>query len=110
MIINWEDFQRVEIRTGTVLQAEIFKEAKKPALKMTIDFGPLGVRKTSAQITHHYNPEELVGKQVLAVTNFPPKQIGPIMSEVLVLGVSDGSGGIVLVRPDLPVQNGERLH
>ena len=109
--ISFDDFMNVDIRTGVVLRAEPFPEARKPAIKMWIDFGPeLGEKKTSAQITAHYTPEGLVGRQVLAVVNFPPRQIGPMRSEVLVLGVSDAEGGIVLLAPDRPVANGERMH
>jgi tRNA-binding protein len=109
--IGAEDFLKVDIRVGTVTRAEPFPEARKPAIKLWIDFGPeLGEKKTSAQITAHYTPDDLSGRQVVAVTNFPPRQIGPVMSEVLVLGLSDPEGGIVLLRPDKPVDNGERLH
>lgn len=110
-MINFEDFAKVEIRVGRVVKAEPFKEAKKPALKLWIDFGPeLGEKKTSAQIAARYQPEDLIGKQVIAVTNFPPKQIGPVMSEVLVLGLGDENGNIVLVSPDHQVPNGRKLH
>lgn len=110
-MINFEDFAKVEIRVGRVTKAEAFKEAKKPALKLWIDFGPeLGEKKTSAQITARYQPDDLIGKQVIAVTNFPPKQVGPIMSEVLVLGLGDENGNIVLVSPDSQVPNGRKLH
>ena len=108
--ITFDDFLKVDIRAGTVLRAEPFPEARKPAIKMWIDFGPeLGKRKTSAQVTAHYTPETLVGKQVMAVVNFPPRQIGPFMSEVLVLGFADADGGIVLSAPDIGVPNGERM-
>ncbi|HEX2167982.1 MAG TPA: tRNA-binding protein [Longimicrobiales bacterium] len=110
MTIGYEDFQRVEIRTGRVERAEPFPEARRPALKLWIDFGPdIGVRKTSAQITRHYSPEDLPGRMVLAVTNFAPKQIGSFMSEVLVLGVPDADGEVVLVKPDHDVPVGGRL-
>ncbi len=110
-MITYEDFLKVDIRTGTVVDVQEFPEAKKPALKLVIDFGSeIGRKKTSAQITHLYNKEKLMGKQVLAVVNFPPKQIGSFMSEVLVLGVSSNSGAIVLIRPDNDVSNGQRLH
>ena len=109
--ISFDDFLKVDIRVGRVLRAEPFPEARKPAIKMWIDFGPeLGERKTSAQITAHYTPESLQGRQVLAVTNFPPRQIGPFMSEVLVLGLADADGEIVLLTPDTPVPDGERMH
>ncbi|MEO1720819.1 MAG: tRNA-binding protein [Pseudomonadota bacterium] len=109
--IAFDDFLKVDIRAGRVLRAEAFPEARKPAIKLWIDFGPeLGERKTSAQLTMHYTPESLVGRMVMAVVNFPPRQIGPFMSEVLTLGVSDGDGGIVLVAPDRAVAPGERMH
>ena len=110
--ISWDDFMKVDLRIGTVVSAEVFKEARKPAYKMQIDFGPdIGIRKSSAQITTHYTPEELVGKQVLCVVNFPPKQIGPLMSEALTTGVEDEAGHIVLVTldPKAAVPNGKRL-
>lgn len=109
--ISFDDFLKVDIRVGRVIRAEPFPEARKPAIKLWIDFGPeIGEKKTSAQITAHYTPEVLPGKQVMAVVNFPPRQIGPFMSEVLVLGVSDAAGGIVLLSPDLDVPLGERMH
>ena len=109
--ISFDDFLRVDVRVGTVLRAEPFPEARKPAIKMWIDFGgEIGERKTSAQVTAHYAPETLVGKQVLAVVNFPPRQIGKFMSEVLVLGMPDADGEVVLVGPDQPVPKGGRLH
>lgn len=109
--ITFDDFMKVDIRVGTVLRAEPFPEARKPAIKLWVDFGPeIGERKTSAQITAHYIPEGLVGKQVIAVVNFPPRQIGPFMSEVLVLGLPDGDGEIVLLAPDQKVQAGGRMH
>ena len=108
--ITFDDFQRVDIRVGTIVAAEPFPEARKPAIKMKIDFGaPLGVKKSSAQIVAHYAPEGLVGRQIMAVVNFPPRQIGPFMSEVLTLGFTDPDGAIVLAAIDKPVPNGARL-
>lgn len=109
--ISFDDFLAVDIRVGTVLRAEPFPEARKPAIKMWIDFGPeIGEKKTSAQVTVHYTPESLIGKQVMAVVNFPPRQIGPFMSEVLVLGCMDPDGAVVLIAPDQSVPNGGRMH
>jgi len=109
--ISFDDFIKVDIRVGQVLRAEPYPEARKPAIKMWIDFGPeIGEKRTSAQVTAHYTPETLVGRQVMAVVNFPPRQIGKFMSEVLVLGVSDAAGGIVLLSPDQPVPIGGRMH
>jgi tRNA-binding protein len=108
--ITYDDFARVDIRVGTVVEARPFPEARKPAIILLIDFGPeLGIKKSSAQITVHYAPETLVGRQVMAVVNFPPRQIGPLKSEVLTLGFADANGAIVLGRPDEVVPNGERL-
>ncbi|WEF23577.1 tRNA-binding protein [Paracoccus sp. S3-43] len=109
MTIGFDDFLKVDIRTATITRAEPFAEAKKPAFKLWLDVGELGERKSSAQITRHYDPERLVGRQVLCVVNFPPRQIGPVRSEVLVLGVPDPDGEVVLIRPDLNVPNGGRL-
>ncbi len=109
--IAFEQFAAVDIRIGTVVAAEPFPEARKPALKLVIDFGPeLGRKKSSAQITRHYAPQDLIGRQVCAVVNFPPRQIGPFMSEVLTLGFGDEDGHVVLVNADKPVPNGARLH
>ena len=108
--LNWAEFERVVLRVGTIITAEIFKEARKPAIKMSIDFGEeIGIRKSSAQITDHYTPENLVGKQISAVVNFPKKQIGPMMSECLVTGFTQPDGSIILAVPDKDAAKGSRL-
>jgi len=108
--IGYDDFTRVDIRIGTVVEARAFPEARKPAYILMIDFGPqIGIKKSSAQITVHYTPAQLVGRQVLGVVNFPPRQIGPVRSEVLTLGFADEAGAIVLAGTDRRVPNGERL-
>ena len=108
--IAYTDFLKVDIRVGTIVEASVFAQARKPALQLMIDFGPaLGVKKSSAQITVHYKPEDLIGRQVAAVVNFPPRQIGPLMSEVLTLGFPDEQGEIVLIQPALSVPDGGRM-
>ena len=110
-MITFDDFLKVDIRVGRIIEVEAFPEAKKPAWKLKIDFGSdIGVKKSSAQITDLYDAESLLGRQILAVVNFPPRQIGPFMSEVLTLGVSDAAGAIVLIKPDNEVEEGARLH
>ncbi|MGR3515277.1 MAG: tRNA-binding protein [Paracoccaceae bacterium] len=111
MTISFDDFMKVDIRVGQIVRAEPFPEARKPAIKLWVDFGPeLGEKKSSAQITTHYTVEDLPGRKVLAVVNFPPRQIGPVMSEVLVLGVPDEDGEVVLLTPDKDVPIGGRMY
>lgn len=110
MQITYEQFEQVDIRVGTIVDAQPFPQARKPAFKLWIDFGePIGVKRSSAQITVHYSAEALVGRQVCAVVNFPPRQIGPFMSEVLTLGMPDADGAVVLVAPTVPVPKGGKL-
>lgn len=109
--LSFDEFQRVDIRAGQIVRAEPYPEARKPAIKLWIDFGPeIGEKKSSAQITKHYAPETLIGRQVIAVVNFPPRQIGKFMSEVLVLGMPDSEGEVVLLAPDQSVPKGARLY
>lgn len=109
-MISFDDFMKVDIRVGTVTHAETFPEARKPAIKLWVDYGgEIGVKKSSAQITAHYAPEDLIGRQVMGVVNFPPRQIGPFMSEALVLGLHDEKGAVVLIAPDTPVPDGARM-
>lgn len=107
--VNWNDFEKIELRTGTILEAQDFPNARKPAYKLKIDFGDMGIKWSSAQITRHYNKEELVGRQVVAVVNFPKKQIANFLSECLVTGFADENGDIVLASVERPVPNGSKL-
>jgi tRNA-binding protein len=108
--VSIEDFERIDVRVGTIIDAQPFPEARKPAIKLSIDFGgEIGVKASSAQITIHYRPDTLIGRQVCAVVNFPPRRIGSFVSEVLTLGLPDSQGGIVLIRPDFKVPDGGRL-
>jgi tRNA-binding protein len=109
MPITWAEFERVDMRAGVVVDAQPFPEAKRPALKLWVDFGPLGVKRSSAQVTDRYAPAELVGRRVIAVVNFPPKQIGPFVSEVLVMGAYDEAGEVVLLQPDRSVTRGSKI-
>ncbi len=107
--INWNDFEKVALRVGTILEVNDFPEARKPSYKIIVDFGPLGIKRSSAQVTVNYSKEELIDKQVIAVVNFPPKQIGKYLSEVLITGLEDEQGNIVLAQPQSRVPNGARL-
>jgi tRNA-binding protein len=110
-LAKFDEFLKIDIRVGRVIEAAPFPKARKPALRLVIDFGAeIGLKKSSAQITEHYNEASLIGRQVMAVVNFPPRQIGPFMSEVLTLGLSDGEGHIILIGPDSEVPDGKRLH
>ena len=109
MTITWADFERVDMRVGVIVEAQIFPEARKPAIKLWIDFGELGVKRSSAQVTERYAPADLVGRRVVAVVNFPAKQIGPFVSEVLVLGAYGERGEVILLRPDFDVAPGSRI-
>ena len=107
--ITWDDFTRIDMRAGTIIEAEDFPEARNPAYRLRIDFGELGILKSSAQITNLYTKEELIGRQIIAVVNFPPKQIGPFMSECLVMGVYGSGADVILLQPDRPVDNGWKV-
>lgn len=110
MTISWTDFEKIDIRTGTIKEAAPFPKARKPAWKLLIDFGPeLGLKRSSAQITTHYNMEDLLNRQVIAVVNFPPKQIADFVSECLVLGIYDTNNDVILLQPERPVQNGQKI-
>lgn len=108
-MITWDDFEKIDIRSGTILEVKDFPKAKKPAYQLLIDFGSLGIKKSSAQITHYYSKEELLNKQIIAVINFPPKQIAGFFSECLVLGVYDENNQVILLQPDKAVTNGQRI-
>ncbi len=109
MAISWADFERVDMRVGVAVDAQPFPEARRPAIKLWVDFGPLGVKRSNAQLTDRYGPAELMGRPVVAVVNFPPKQIGPFVSEVLVLGAYNEAGEVILLRPDFEVTAGSKI-
>ena len=109
MTISWADFEQMDMRVGVVTDAKEFSEARRPAYRLWIDFGPLGIKRSSAQVTSHYRPADLIGRHVIAVVNFPPKQIGPFVSEVLVLGAYDEAGEVILLHPDKPVAPGSKI-
>lgn len=109
MTISWQDFEKVDMRVGVVTDAKDFPEARRPAIRLWIDFGPIGVKRSSAQITAHYRPADLIGRRVVAVVNFAPKQIGPFVSEVLVLGAYNEAGEVILLNPDQPVAPGSKI-
>jgi tRNA-binding protein len=109
LTISWQDFEKVDMRVGVVTDAKEFPEARRPALRLWIDFGPLGTKRSSAQLTAHYRPAELIGRRVVAVVNFPPKQIGRFISEVLVLGAYNEAGEVILLNPDQPVAPGSKI-
>jgi tRNA-binding protein len=108
-MITWSDFEKIDIRIGTIVEVKSFEKAKKPSFQLKIDFGELGFKNSSAQITHHYNKEALLNKQVIAVVNFPPKQIANFFSECLVLGVYDEENNVILLKPERPVKNGQKI-
>lgn len=108
-MISWGDFEKVDMRVGTILEASIFPEARSPAYKLLVDFGDLGIKKSSAQITKLYNPSDLIGKQVIAVVNFPPKQIGNFMSECLVMGIYGNNQEVILITPERQIPNGSKI-
>jgi tRNA-binding protein len=107
--ISWEDFEKIDMRTGTILEANDFPKARKPSYQLLIDFGPLGLKRSSAQITKHYQPADLIGRQVIAVVNFPPRQIANFFSECLVLGIYDDNNDVVLIQPGMQVSNGNKI-
>jgi tRNA-binding protein len=109
MTISWQDFEKIDVRSGTIVAVDDFPAARKPAYQLTIDFGQLGIKRSSAQITHHYSKEQLLGKTIVAVVNFPVKQIANFFSECLVLGVYDTEGQVVLLQPERPVANGQKV-